>query len=138
MNSRIRDCRRSFRALPDWVQWWVGAILVPANIAPFFFLDSELGRVAALSSIFVTVTNLPIMLIERGMSRLMAVPHLIAWIPLIAYLAWTLTQTTPLSTAEKAFALALIIINGISVVFDIVDTHRWLRGEREIPGHRAR
>lgn len=135
MFDRLIDSLHSFRAMPTWVQCWVGGVLVPAIVAPFFFLDSELGRVAALASIFVAVTNLPIMLIERGMSRLMAIPHLIAWIPLIVYLGWILANAAPLGVAERSLAIALILITGVSVVFDVFDTYRWVRGEREIPGH---
>ena len=31
--------------------------------------------------------------------------------------------------------LLVLVVNGISLVFDTLDTLRWLRGEREVPGH---
>ena len=138
MNSRLSDCHRSFLALPRWVQVWVGVVLVPVNASPFFFLDTPTGRAAALASIFVVLTNLPIMWIKRGMSRLMAVPHLIAWVPLLPYLAARLMFKQPLALPEILLALALIVINGISLVFDTFDTWRWICGKRDTPGQPPR
>lgn len=77
--QRWLSCWRSFVSLPLWVRIWVGLILVPVNVLPFFFLDTPTGRWAAWASVFVVLTNIPIMLIEGGMSRLMAVLHLLAW-----------------------------------------------------------
>lgn len=138
MSSRWRDGHRSFLALPRWVQVWVGAILVPVNALPFFFLDTPSGRAAALAAVFVVLTNLPIILITRGRSRLMAVPHLLAWVPLLPYLAARLIFQQPLALPEIFLALALIVINGISLAFDTFDTWRWIWSKRDIPGQPPR
>lgn len=135
--ARLRDCGISFQSLPLWVRLWVGAVLVPANVVPFFFLDTATGQVAAWAAAFVAVTNVPIMLQRRGMSRLMSVPHLLAWFPLVAWLALRLAGATALSTAELALLWLLLIVNSLSLVFDVMDTWRWLAGERDIPGFPA-
>jgi hypothetical protein len=135
MSSRLVDCGRSFLALPRWVQLWVAAVLVPVNALPFWFLDTPTGRAAAAASVFVVLTNVPIMLVERGMSRLMSVPHLLAWVPLLPYLAARLSFGSPLPWSESLLALALLVVNGISLVFDTLDTWRWGCGQRAIPGH---
>jgi hypothetical protein len=49
----------SFRALPLWVQVWVGLILVPANALSFAMLDTWTGRAAATAAVAVVATNLP-------------------------------------------------------------------------------
>ncbi|PAV24548.1 hypothetical protein CF392_15685 [Tamilnaduibacter salinus] len=64
----------------------------------------------------------------------MSLPHLIAWIPLEAYLLVRLTTTGYVDATETSLAALLLIINGISLVFDTVDSIRWCRGEREVPG----
>lgn len=138
MTSRLSACHRSFLALPRWVQIWVGVVLVPVNALPFFFLDTPTGRVAALAAMFVVLTNLPIMLIERGMSRLMAVPHLLAWLPLLPYLAARLVFQQPLARSEMLLAIALVVVNSTSLVFDTLDTWRWICGKRDIPGQPTR
>lgn len=134
MSARWRDCGRSFLALPGRVQFWVGVVLIPVNTAPFFFLHSPIGRAAAMASAFVVLTNVPIMLHQRGMSRLMSVPHLIAWLALLPYLAARLVFGAPLGNAEALLAITLIVVNGISLVFDTLDTWRWLCRKRDIPG----
>lgn len=135
MSGRLRDCWISFRALPAWVQWWVGGLLIPVNALPFLMLDMPTGRLGATASLVVVLSNVPIMLAERGMSRLLSIPHLIAWIPLCAVLLSLWYSDDPMSTSERALLLILLAVNGVSLVFDTIDSWRWLRGEREVPGH---
>lgn len=132
---RLVDCGRSFLALPRRVRLWVAAVLVPVNALPFWFLDTPTGRAAAAAALFVVLTNVPIMPIARGMSRLMAVPHLLAWVPLLPWLAAHLSFGPPLPWSESLLALALLVVNGISLVVDTLDTWRWGCGQRAIPGH---
>ena len=129
---------RSYRALPLWVQLWVGLILVPANAISFALLDTWAGRVAAVAALAVMATNLPIMWIERGLSRLMAVPHLLIWGPLQVALLLRWAERVgplPLADGERAFLVLLTVVNGISLLFDALDSWRWFRGERDVPGH---
>lgn len=128
----------SWRSLPIWVQVWVGLILVPVNAAAFFYTDTPTGRTAAIAAVFVVTTNVPIMLYEGGMSRLMAIPHLFVWFPLSIYIVGrllTIWGGPPVEQTEFIFAVILLVINSISLGFDTFDTIRWFRGERDIPGH---
>jgi len=128
----------SWRALPLWVQVWVGLFLIPANAAAFLLMDTPTGKAAAIAAIFVVMTNIPIMLYEGGMSRLMAMPHLVAWIPLSVFIIMrfiSFPNSSNMQTPELVFAVLLLIINGFSLVFDAIDTIRWRRGQRDIPGH---
>jgi hypothetical protein len=134
---RLNEIWHSYRSLPLWVQLWVGLILVPANALPFALLDHWAGRVAALAALAVVATNLPIMWVERGMSRLMAVPHLVIWGPLQAALLLRLAQRVgpvPFESHERLYVVLLLVVNGISLAFDALDTVRWVRGERAVPG----
>ena len=132
----LQESWRSFRSLPGWVQIWVGLILVPANALPFFFLNTWAGAAGAIAAIFVIATNGPIMLWYQGMNRALSLPHLLAWIPLeIALIlrAFGIAGTGEPAGAEMTLIVTLLIINGISLVFDTLDSWRWLRGERETP-----
>jgi hypothetical protein len=135
MSGRLRDCWISFRALPAWVQWGVGGLLIPVNALSFFMLDTPTGRLGATASLVVVLSNLPLMLIERGMSRLLSIPHLIAWIPLCAALLSRGLSDDPISSLERGLLVMLLAVNGVSLMFDSLDSWRWLRGEREVPGH---
>jgi hypothetical protein len=134
MSGRLRDCWASFRALPVWVQWWVGGLLIPVNALPFFLLDTPTGRLGAAASLVVVMSNVPVMLAERGMSRLLSIPHLIAWIPLCVALLLRAFSGDPIENWERALLFALLAVNGVSLLFDAIDSWRWLRGDREVPG----
>jgi len=140
MLNRSLTIWRSYRSLPLWVQVWVGGILVPVNAAAFVLTNTPSGYWAAWAAVFVVATNVPIMWKEQGMSKLMSLPHLVAWIPLHAFLLLRLTGTVgaqPLSHPELMLAAALLMVNGISLVFDTLDSFKWWRGDRQVPGHPA-
>lgn len=140
MLDRLLTIWRSYRSLPLWVQVWVGGILVPANAAAFALTNTPSGHWAAWAAAFVVATNVPIMWMEQGMSKLMSVPHLVAWIPLQVFLALRLTDaagSAPLEQVEFVLALMLLVVNGISLAFDALDSLKWWRGERHVPGHPA-
>lgn len=135
--GRLAEIWRSYRALPTWVQAWVGLILVPTNAVPFALLETWTGRLAAVAALAVVATNLPIMWIERGMSRLMSVPHLVIWGPLQVTLLLRLAEKVgpvPMGPAERGLVLLLLVVNGVSLAFDALDSGRWFRGERDVPG----
>lgn len=137
MKARLARIWHSLRSLPGWVQVWVGFVLVPVNVLPFFLLDTWSGRAAALAALFVVVTNVPIMWGASGMSRAMSLPHLLAWTPLEIALALRLAGAAgglPPSPAETVLVILLLLVNGISLVFDALDSWRWLQGQRDVPG----
>jgi len=136
MNERLRQSWHSFRRLPLWIQVWVGLVLIPVNAAAFFLLDYEVGQMAAMAAALVVASNVPIMLRERGMSKLMSVPHLFAWIPLLVILFMHLGDhpgTAPMAMVELIYTFVLFVVNGVSLVFDVIDSWRWLRGNRACP-----
>lgn len=140
METRSAQIWHSYRSLPGWVQVWVGFVLIPANVLPFFLLDTWSGRAGAVAALLVVVTNVPIMWAAGGMSRAMSLPHLLAWIPLEIALALRVCAAVgslPPSTVELALAIALLLVNGISLVFDAIDSWRWLKGQGHVPGSAA-
>lgn len=136
----MRASWMSFRALPGWVQLWVGVVLVPVNAAAFLLLDLWTGRAVAAAAILVVLTNLPIMLVDGGMSKRMSIPHLLIWGPLeYVLMAHLLPWGEPpsVSALEWQFALIIVLVNGISLAFDALESWRWLRGDRTVPGHQC-
>ena len=134
---RLQRIWHSYRSLPLWVQVWVGGILVPVNAMSFLLLHTQTGQWAAWAALFVVATNAPIMWVEQGMSKLMSMPHLIAWLPLqVALLARLAGQLgdAPLQPFEHPLIVALLLVNGISLAFDAIDSVRWFKGDRAVPG----
>ena len=137
MMDRMADIWRSWRSLPLWVQIWVAGILVPVNVLPFFLLESAVGQAGALAALLVLVTNGPLMWVYRGMNKVLSIPHLIAWGPLVIYLLMVLSESgfrADASRMELGLAALLLAINGISLMFDVVDSAKWLAGDRVTPG----
>lgn len=127
----ILDIWRSFRAMPLWVQVWVGLILVPVNAASILFWQEPFGLWIALLAISAMMLNLPIMLVERGFSKAMALPHVVIWVPLVIGVAGLLLQDG-ISGAYAIFLMILLLTDVISLLFDFKDAWAWLRGDREI------
>lgn len=127
---------QSMAGLPRWVQLWL-PLLFGTNMAALFFLDSEVGRYTAVAFAVVCVFNMPMMFIQRGMTRLLAFPHF-AWLPLLVYLGGQLWGADPLPAgALRNYATLVFVFNTISLLFDAVDAAKWLRGGREVLGLRT-
>jgi hypothetical protein len=132
MKEILRAIWLSFRSLPIWVQVWVLGILIPVNASAFVFLELQSAQWAAWAAMFVVATNIPIMLRERGLSKLMALPHLIVWVPLEIMLLLRLASHPALLEPEQIFSFVILLVNGIGIAFDTFDTWRWLRGDRAV------
>ncbi|MDQ7080302.1 MAG: hypothetical protein Q9M41_06495 [Paracoccaceae bacterium] len=131
----ITDIWKSFRAMPLWVQIWVALILVPVNMASLFFVGQKWGAGIAVAAVGAMMLNLPIMLAERGLSKAMALPHVIIWGPLLVAVAWLLaTGNSGLDPAFAAYLRVLLVVNLISLAFDLRDTALWLKGDRAVAG----
>lgn len=132
--ERLKKIWQSSMALPTWVFIWMFVFLVPANIACFWLTDTKIGYWTTITNILMFPTNIWILWLNAGLSRAMAVPHLFAWFPLVFYVAYRLMTGSDLGPVEWTYGIALLAINSISLVFDTVDSLKWLRGEREIVG----
>ena len=135
MNARISRIGKSFMGLPNWVKIWVMMILMPVNMAPFFFLNTEIGLWSAVAFSVVCAVNMPTMIIQGGLTRLLSFPHFI-WIVLLIFLYPYLFGAGALDSDDPIYILgmSLFVVNIISLLFDSLEAYRWLRGEREILG----
>ena len=129
--ERIMDTNRSFMRLPLWVRLWIVLALGGVNLGAFLLTHTPTGYWAAWCTVLVLVMNSPILLVQRGWGKALAIPHLVVWIPLLGFVAFHLGADDITST-ELYYALALFTVNGTSIVFDLVDSWRWLQGERDV------
>lgn len=124
---------QSLIGLPHWVKLWL-LVLMTANMSSLFFLDSSVGQWTAISFLVVGLVNMPMIYFQNGLTRLLSFPHLI-WFGLLAYLLTQLFGQTDLLTGNlRNFVIIVIVINGISLVFDTLECIRWLKGNREVLG----
>ncbi|MES0861226.1 hypothetical protein ABLN87_02575 [Ruegeria sp. SCPT10] len=126
----LRDIWISFRNLPAWVQIWMSVVLVPANLVPLAFLDQPYGTLIAGLAILGMALNLPIMMAERGMSRAMALPHLLFWTPMVLIIVYVLNTHTDLLPIYAQFLLVLLVVDLISLGFDLRDAILWNKNRK--------
>lgn len=119
----------SFRAMPTWVQIWVGLWLMPVNMASLFFIGGEKGILIAFLANIAMMLNLPVMLLDRGFSKAMALPHIIPWTILIGILLFARPEA---SGMYDTYLTVLLVTNIISLLFDYPDAIKWFGGDRAI------
>ncbi|RYC15653.1 hypothetical protein [Ciceribacter ferrooxidans] len=138
MTSKWRTIRASLMGLPLWVRLWL-VVLALTNMSSLAFLDTDSGRWTAVAFAAVGVFNMPMVYIQGGLTRLLSVPHAI-WIPLLIHLIQRLFVDHAIASGsdEYVFAAAVVAVNGTSLLFDVLESWRWLAGRREILGlHKA-
>lgn len=127
----ILDIWQSYRRLPLWVQLWVALVLVPVNAASLVFWGAPMGAWLAAMAVGAMLLNGVIMLVERGFSKMMALPHLLIWTPLVVLILWLLAQGD-LAPGYGRYLMILLAVDLFSLALDYADTVKWLRGERHI------
>jgi len=125
---------RSLAGIPLWIQLWL-VVLAGTNLASLVFLDTAAGRWTAAAFTVVGVFNLPLVVIQGGLTRLLSFTHLV-WVPLLFVLIRQLIEPdfATADTATRFFVMAVVAVNGISLALDVVEMWRWSRGEREVLG----
>jgi len=119
----------SFRAMPGWVQIWMVFLLMPINMASIFFINESMGILVAFLANIAMIMNIPVMFYDRGMSKLMSIPHLIPWTALVLLIIFYRPEATGL---YNTFLWVLLVVNLISLAFDYVDALKWIKGDRAI------
>lgn len=136
MSTRIRnnivvDIWMSFRALPGWVQFWVALVLMPVNMASLLFINEPMGIWIAFLANIAMMMNMPVMIKDRGFSKLMGLPHLVPWTILVVLLLFF----RPTATGNYDLYLWVLLgVNILSLLFDYPDSVKWLKGDRQVAG----
>lgn len=130
--ARLAAIWASFRRLPSWVQLWVTVVLVPVNTAALVFWWAPGGPMIATLAVGGMLPNIPIMLAERGFSRLMALPHVLIWTPLMVIVGGFLADLALVDGAWRVYLTVLLVVDLVSLVFDWRDLWAWWRGDRAV------
>jgi hypothetical protein len=128
MKVILMDIWHSFRAMPLWVQLWVGGILVPVNMATVVLITEPCCWLISVLAIGGMVPNAILMFIERGFSKAMALSHVVLWIPLLGILALNIKA----GSVFFPYLTVLFAVDFISICFDLKDSREWLKGDRKI------
>lgn len=129
----LRILRSNF-SLPLWVILWIYLFLVPANLSGLLLLNYESGFWVAVLGAGAIAINVVILFLNGGFSKVLAISHLLLWIPLQIILFYRYFLVPNLSSFEQNYILIILAINGISIAFDIYDTKEWVKGNRDVVG----
>ncbi len=112
--------------MPAPVRAWVG-VLAATNMVAIAFI-SHLEAQVALAALMLGAVIQAAIFSQLGFVRLLGAGHF-HWIPM---LYWMYTRLDAIR-AEQAFyywVLALFVINGISLIIDVVDVAKYIAGDR--------
>lgn len=132
MNQLMKDILASYFRMPRWVQIWVALWLVPVNLISLLFLESPSGTLVACLSIAGMLPNLYLPLIERGLGKSMALPHIIPWTLQWFTVVGLLLGDTELTAVYQAYLWVLLATNSVSLLFDYPETIAWFKGHKSI------
>ena len=105
---------------------WRGSEVLP-GVAAFF------GRLRDFGVPFVLATNSAMLWRYASLNRALALPHLLAWVPLQAVLVARLIGgwgPDALAWDEWLLAVLVVMVNSVALFFDTVASWRWWRDRR--------
>jgi len=105
---------------------WI-ALLGVVNMTAIFFLDTLEGKLVLAAIVAGAVFQLSIFA-AKGYVRLLGIGHIL-WLPLVLWLGSRIGDIGTDSTFGK-WIVAVIIVDGISLIIDAVDVGRYLAGDR--------
>ena len=117
--------------LPTWVQIWLNILLLGAFILPLTLLIWKQTRVTAIITLLASgLAAFAIMSMydKIGLVRLLGLPHIILWTPLVIYLIKQY-QRADMPSAPKWIIRIISATIVISLVFDYYDVIRYFLGD---------
>jgi hypothetical protein len=124
-------------AQPAWLTVWFYWLAFAVFALPLALLIWRQTRLAAVLSIAGNIFNaitVPWMYAQLGYVKLLGLPHIIAWVPLVWYLYRLIKQPDMPAGPRWIMIVVLVTLLG-SLAFDVTDVIRYALGERTpMPG----
>ena len=105
---------------------WI-ALLGAVNMSAIFFLDTVEGKLV-LAALFAGAVFQMSIFAAKGYVRLLGIGHIL-WLPLVLWLGSRLGDIGTDTTFGK-WVVAVIVVDGISLIIDAADVGRYLAGDR--------
>ena len=136
IDTKLGDFEMSFAeavaAQPAWVGIWLNVLLLGGFVLPLALFIWRETRRAALFSVLGNVVNMlgvQWLFSKMGYVKLLGLPHILMWVPLVIYLV-ILARRETTRVWPRRICWAVVAVLSVSLAFDIVDVLRWIFGER--------
>lgn len=121
------DFHRCVLAMPKFWAAWLGLLALLNGLGGLVFISSPEGLWTLV--IFLASAMLMMGLFRAfGFVRLLGMGHIL-WVPLVFWLASRL-GAAPETGWLRLWMTAVIVVNATSLVIDVIDVIRYLRGDR--------
>jgi hypothetical protein len=128
----LSDAIEQINALPLGMLIWIRTLGF-INTSSIFLLRRSEARWVLAAFVFIAIVNPAMMAAGTGLVKLLGIPHLVVWIPLVAYLAVRLRSgQTDIRSPFGAWCAIVMLVNLISVVFDLRDGVQFVLGDRGV------
>ena len=117
-----------FFASPPWLLVWLN-ILGIVNFGAIIFAIKDWRARMVLIAMIINLIFMSALFAKFGYTRILGLSHIIMWTPLLIYL-WKNRKAHPERVWTGRYILAVLVINGISLVVDYIDVIRYILGDR--------
>jgi roadblock/LC7 domain-containing protein len=119
---------KALMSMPMPWQLWIG-LLVAVNVAgPIYFFEALEAKVV-LAAFLASAASMMAIFAAKGFVRLLGIGH-IFWIPMVPWLWTRLDQVEP-GDLIGYWMIAVVAVNGISLIIDTIDVGRYVTGDRK-------
>ncbi len=107
---------------------WLG-LLVAVNVAgPIYFFETLEAKVV-LAAFLASAVLMTAIFATLGFVRLLGIGH-IFWVPMVPWL-WTRFDQVEPGNLIGYWMIAVVALNGISLIIDAIDVVRYVTGDRK-------
>jgi hypothetical protein len=117
---------------PAWVGWWLNWLLIGAFLLPVVLLIWRQSRLAGILSLLASVLAgvlINLMYVQMGYIKLLGLPHILLWVPLLFYLNAQQKRVDMPSWPRRIIHVVMATLL-ISLAFDTISTMQYLLGDR--------
>jgi len=127
MRAFIKFNKGMMRLPIQWRLWLL--LLATANlIVPLFHLH-RLEAQVVIGTLLISMMIMTGLTALTGFTRLLGLGHIL-WLPLLYWL-WTRLGQIPPDDVFGMWIRVLMVLNALSLVIDVIDVARFVKGERE-------
>ena len=124
--------QEAIAAGPQWVAYWTGALTIVAFVLPLSLFVWPQSRWAGILTVLGSVlagTAVGWLYDTLGYVKLLGLPHIVIWGPLVVYLLGQVRRADMPSWPRRIIWVVIAFIS-VSLVFDGVDVLRYVMGNR--------